>query len=80
MKCTKYVPSFLFLSRGTHFTSFKEEGQLISEGNFGFFKTPKKWTFFVRISALASKTRDRVLDDTWWAWYNCHSFFRSDPF
>ena len=31
------------------------KGQLISEGNFGIFKSPKKWTFFVRISALASK-------------------------
>ena len=31
------------------------KGQLISEGNFGVFKSPKRWTFFVRISALASK-------------------------
>ena len=30
-------------------------GQLISEGNFGIFKPPKKWTFFIRTSALASK-------------------------
>ena len=31
------------------------KGLLISEGNFGVFKSPKNWTFFVRISALASK-------------------------
>ena len=31
------------------------EDQLISEGYYGAFISPKKWTFFVRVSALASK-------------------------
>ena len=31
------------------------KGQVISERNFGVFKSLKKWTFFVRVSALASK-------------------------
>ena len=31
------------------------KGQLISEGNFGVFKSSKSEPFFVRISALASK-------------------------
>ena len=30
------------------------KGQLISEENFGVFKSPQKGTFFVRIYALAS--------------------------
>ena len=33
-----------------------DKGQLISEGNFVVFKSPKKWTFFVGISVLVSKT------------------------
>ena len=32
-----------------------DKGQLISEGSFGVFKSPKKWTFYVRISAQPSK-------------------------
>ena len=35
--------------------AFVCKGQLISERNFGVFKSPKKLTFSVRISALASK-------------------------
>ena len=35
------------------------KGQLISEGNLCAFKSSKKLTFFVRISALASKM-DRI--------------------
>ena len=31
------------------------KGQLISEWNFGVFKSSKKWTLFWQISALASK-------------------------
>ena len=31
------------------------KGQLISEGNLGVFKCPKKWTKIWKISALASK-------------------------
>ena len=30
--------------------SFIAKGQLISEGNFGVFKSRKQWTFFVRVS------------------------------
>ena len=50
--CKKYIVS----------TSYRpgfvvNKGQLISEGNFGAFKSPKKQTFKIkkRISALASK-------------------------
>ena len=32
-----------------------DKGQLISEWNFGVFKSSKMWTFFWQISALASK-------------------------
>ena len=31
------------------------KGRLIWEGNFGVFRSLKKWTFFLRISALVSK-------------------------
>ena len=34
---------------------FGSRGQLISEWNFGVFKSPKKWNFFWQIPALDSK-------------------------
>ena len=34
---------------------YTSKGQLISEWNFGVFKSPKKRTSFWQISALASK-------------------------
>jgi hypothetical protein len=43
------TPIFFFFSR----IRSPCKGQLISEGNFGVFKSPKK--FFVRISTLAPK-------------------------
>ena len=36
-------------------TALASKGELISEWNFGVFKSSKKWTFFWQIFTLASK-------------------------
>ena len=59
---TKYICTYLPFWGKLNFRSWLNnniipipKGKLISEGNFGVFKSPQKWTFFVRDSALASE-------------------------
>ena len=51
----KYISSINHLHHWPDHIIYFLKDQVISEGNFGVFKSPKNEPFFVRISALASK-------------------------